>query len=68
MNGGSIVAFDTTKNILSNVNLLKKNKLLPPESICLLNFLKNKGYNVNLNECSNKSCAEQIIEILENIK
>ena len=68
MNSGSIVAFDTTKNILSNVNLLKKNKLLPPESICLLNFLKNKGYNVDLNECSNKACAEQIIEILENIK
>ena len=68
MNNGSIVAFDITKNIFSNINLLKKNKLLPLESICLLNFLKNKGYNVDLNAYSNESCAKEILRTLENIK
>lgn len=68
MNSGSIAAFEDTKSIFSNINLLKENHLVPPESIYILDFFKNKGYNVDLKAFENESCAEQILKILENIK
>ena len=68
MNNGSIAAFEDTKSIFSNINLLKENHLVPPESIYILDFFKNKGYNVDLKAFENESCAEQILKILENIK
>lgn len=68
INNGSVAAIDKTENILSNLNLLKKNNILPLESTRLMNFLKNKGYDANLKAFENKSCAMQILKILENIK
>lgn len=68
MNDGSMAAFGDTEDIISDINLLKNNKLIPPESACILDFLKSKGYNVDSKAFSNESCAEQIFKILGSIK
>lgn len=68
MNDGSVAAFGNTENIISNVNLLKNNNLVPPESACVLDFLKNKGYKVDLKTFGNESCAKQILKILRSTK
>ena len=68
MNNGSVTAFGNTEDIISDINLLKNNKLVPTESAYILNFLKSKGYNVDLKAYSNESCAKQILKILGSIK
>ncbi|MBQ6143005.1 MAG: energy-coupling factor transporter ATPase [Clostridia bacterium] len=68
MNDGSVAAFGNTEDIISDINLLKNNNLVPPESACVLDFLKNKGYSVDLKAFGNESCAKQILKILGSIK
>lgn len=68
MDKAKIIAVKSPKEMFSDVELTKKNGILPLASTDILYFLKTNGYNVAVNKFCNSECADEIIKILEKTK
>ena len=68
MNKAKIIAIKSPKELFSDIELTKKNDILPLASTDILYFLKINGYDVAVNKFCNSECANEIIKILEKTK
>lgn len=65
MNKGEFVMSGKSENIFSDINFIKSHKEMVTDSTDILYFLKNRGYDVSLKAFDEKSCANEIIKLLE---
>lgn len=65
MSSGIIKFFDSPYKLFSNKNVSEAFNISPTQSLEILLFLKNLGYDVSLEALDTKKCASEIIKLLE---
>lgn len=65
LNSEKIVYNGNIIDVLYNIDFLKSNGISIPQSIELINRLKNKGYDVSLDAIVYEDCLKNVINLLE---